>query len=283
MAKHPEIFDPIFSNMIEAGESSGTLGSVLVRLADLKESQMRLRGKIISGMTYPSLMISVAVVIVIAIFVFIIPKITAVFETMKKEIPLQTRIVMKISGFLTDYWFILFPALIFLGISFLRYIKTDKGKKWWDAYLLNLPGVGPLAQMVAVTQFARTMGTLLNSGVPILNCMNITRNVVGNTKFKAAIEMAKENITEGQSISEPLRRSGVFPPVVIHMISIGEKTGELPQMLDNIAVTFEDQANTKIERLVGLIEPAMIIFMGLIVGLIVMSVFLPLLEMTNVQ
>lgn len=280
---HPKVFDNIFVNMIEAGESSGTLGLVLLRLADLKEAQMRLRGKVVSGMTYPVLMMVVAGGLMMAIFTFVIPKLTKIFESTNKPIPGITKAIMVFSDTLIHWWFVFFGIGFVLYGIFNRYVNTKHGREKWDIFKLKLPVIGPVIRMVAVTRFSSTMATLLDSGVPILTAMSIARNLVGCVPIANAISDARENITEGQSIADPLRRSGEFPPMMIHMISIGEKTGELPEMLKNISETYEEQVTTKIDALTSLLEPLMIIGMGGAVGLIVMAVFMPLMEIMNIN
>ncbi|OFZ01491.1 MAG: type II secretion system protein GspF [Bdellovibrionales bacterium GWC1_52_8] len=280
---HPKVFDNIFINMIEAGESSGTLGLVLMRLAELKEAQMRLRSKVVSGMTYPILMMSVAMILMIVIFTFVIPKLTQVFESMNRPLPPVTKGLIFISDIVVNWWPLIIMAVAFGVWSFRRYINSAVGRPKWDAFKLRMPVFGSLVRMIAVTRFSSTMATLLGSGVPILPAMNIARNLIDCAPIAKAVAEARENITEGQSIAEPLRRSGEFPPMVIHMIAIGEKTGELPDMLKNVSSTYEDQINSKIESLTSLLEPIMIIAMGGVVGFIVISVIMPLLQMTNIN
>jgi general secretion pathway protein F len=280
---HSKVFDTIFVNMIEAGESSGTLGQVLLRLADLKEAQMRLRSKVISGMTYPALMFSVAFFLMIGIFTFVIPKLTKIFQSMNKPIPALTRFLMGLSDAIVNYWFLFAGAFFLVSFLFRRTISSETGRPKWDAFKLKLPIIGPLVRMIAVTRFSSTMSTLLSTGVPILTSMSIARNLVDNIPIARAISNARENITEGQSIAEPLRRSGEFPPMMIHMISIGEKTGELPDMLRNVSETYEEQVNDKIDAMTTLLEPIMIVGMGGAVGFIVMSVFMPLMEIMNIN
>ncbi len=283
LANHPKVFDNIFINMIEAGESSGTLGLVLLRLADLKEAQARLKRKIVGGMTYPAVMFIVAVGVLIGIFTFVIPKLQQIFVSMNKALPLTTEILISISAFTVDWW----PAIILGGIGafllFLRYINTKGGREKWDRFKLSAPVFGKITRMIGVNRFASTMSTLLGSGVPILTAMNIAKNLVENVHLARAIETARSNITEGQSIAEPLKRSGEFPPLVIHMISIGEKTGELPAMLKNVSDSYEEQVTTAIDGMTALLEPAMIVFMGGTVGFIVVSVIMPLMEMSNLS
>lgn len=282
-AVHNKIFDTIFVNMIEAGESSGTLGLVLLRLADLKETQMRLRSKVISGMTYPILMMVVATGLLLAIFTFVIPKISKIFESMNKPMPPTTKFLMVISDAIVNWWYLIAIAVGVAIYSFQKYIKSPVGMAKWDAFKLKAPIFGPLIRMVAINRFSSTMATLLSSGVPILSSMNIARNLVDNVPIAKAIATARENITEGQSIAEPLRRCGEFPPLVIHMIAIGEKTGELHQMLTTVSESYEEQINTRIESMTALLEPIMILGMGGVIGFIVFSVFMPLLQISNIN
>ncbi|MCC7442631.1 MAG: type II secretion system inner membrane protein GspF [Bdellovibrionales bacterium] len=283
MAQHPRVYDTIFINMVEAGEASGTLGLVLLKLADLKEAQLRLKNKVVSGMTYPALMMVVAMGLLVGIFVFVIPRLTKIFDSMNKPIPAITKALILVSDLLTNWWF-LFAFAGFVGATmFTRYINSKTGRPNWDSFKLRVPVVGHLVRMIAITRFASTMSTLLGSGVPILTAMAISRNLVGNVLISAAIEKARENITEGQSIADPLKRSGEFPPMVIHMIAIGERTGELPQMLANVSETYEEQVNAAIEGMTAMMEPLMIVGMGGVVGFIVVSIFIPLLEISNIQ
>ncbi|MEW6056744.1 MAG: type II secretion system inner membrane protein GspF [Bdellovibrionota bacterium] len=282
LSKHPKVFTGLYVNMIEAGESSGTLPLVLLRLADFQESQVRLKNKISSALMYPALMMLTALGLLVGIFIGVVPKIVKIFESMNKPMPIQTQIMIAISDFLVNYWWFLL-ACVFVAFTLLkRYINTSKGRRRWDAFLLTTPILGPLIRMIAVARFSNTMATLLSGGVPILTAMNIVKNIVTNTLIAEAIVQARENVTEGQSIAEPLKRSRQFPPLVIHMVAIGEKTGELPQMLQNVSVTYEEQVAVKIEGLTSLLEPAMIIFMGLVVGGIVASIFVPLIELNNI-
>ncbi len=283
LAAHPKAFDHIYINMVEAGESSGTLSLVLLRLADLKESQTRLRRKLVGGMTYPAIMALVAISVLVGIFAFVIPKLQQIFVSMNKALPLTTEILIWISVQVTSWWPLIFGGLGLFIFLFHRYINTAGGREHWDRFKLVAPVFGKVTRMAAINRFAGTMSTLLGSGVPILNAMNIAKNLVGNVHIARAVENARSNITEGQSIAEPLKRSGEFPPLVIHMISIGEKTGELPGMLKNIADSYEEQVATAVDSMTALLEPAMIVFMGGTVGFIVVSVITPLMEMSNLS
>jgi len=196
--------------------------------------------------------------------------------------PATTKALLVLSDYIITYWPLIIMAAIAGVVMFRRYI-AGAGRPWWDRFKLNLPVVGTLIQMIVVTRFSRTMATLLSSGVPILTCLTIARNLVDNVPIAKAIADARENITEGQSIADPLKRSGEFPPLMIHMIAIGERTGELPGMLNSVADTYEEQVNTRIDGLTSLLEPAMIIGMGGAVGFIVLSVMMPLLEVSNLN
>jgi general secretion pathway protein F len=283
LAKHPKVFQPFFINMVESGEASGTLPLVLQRLSDFMESQVKLRQKISSAMTYPLLMAVIGGGLMLGIFTLVIPKIAVIFTNMNKKLPWYTDLIMKMSFFLTSYWWAL---LIFLGavIFFTKqYYSTPSGRIKKDRLMLNLPIFGDIVRAVAVTRFASTMATLLTGGVPLVTALGIVKSVVDNKVLEMAVEEAKENITEGQNISEPLKRSGEFPSLLIHMISIGERTGELPSMLEMVAENYKDQVNAKVERMTSLLEPLMIVFMGISVGVIVMAVFVPLLQLQQVR
>lgn len=283
LAKHPKIFAPIFINMVESGEASGTLPLVLVRLAEFMEAQVRLRSKISGAMTYPLIMAVVGGGLMLGIFTGVIPKIAVVFQGMNKKLPWYTELVMKMSNFLVNYWWLLFLGIGLFIWALKKYISTPGGRVKKDRFLLNAPLFGEVTRMVAMSRFASTMSTLLNGGVPLVTALGIVKAVVGNEIISAAIASAREDITEGQSMSDPLKRSGEFPSLLLHMISIGERTGELPGMLDMVSKNYEEQVNSKIERLTTLLEPLMIVFMGASVGVIVISVFMPLLDLQKIQ
>ena len=283
LAQHPKVFDHIFINMVEAGESSGTLSLVLLRLADLKETQTRLRRKVVGGMTYPAIMFIVAMLVLIGIFAFVIPKLQQIFVSMNKTLPWTTEMLIWMSEKTVTWWPAMLIGFVLMIWLFNRYINTTDGRSKWDRFKLTAPVFGRVTRMAAINRFASTLATLLGAGVPIVVAMNIARNLVGNVHIARAIEDARNNITEGQSIADPLKRSGEFPPLVIHMISIGERTGELPTMLKNVADSYEEQVTTAIDSMTAMLEPAMIVFMGGTVGFIVVSVIMPLMEMSNLS
>jgi len=279
--QHPRIFPPLYCNMIKAGESSGALDVVLYRLADFTEGQARLRAKIIGTMMYPAIMVVIGLGILAILFVVVIPKITKIFEDLEATLPLPTEILLAISHFMADYWWALLLLLAGLVVFHIQYIKTDGGRTKWDRFKLNMPLFGSIVRMLAVSRFARTLSTLLSSGVPLLNALTIVRNIVNNKILANAIDAARDSITEGESIAAPLKRSSEFPPLVIHMIAVGERSGQLEQMLNNVANNYEYQAETRINALTSLLEPLMIVMMGGAVGFMVFSILLPILQLNE--
>lgn len=281
MAKHPKAFSALFVNMIRAGEVSGALEIVLNRLADYSENQTRLKGKIGSTMAYPAIMLVIGAAALVIIFTFVIPKLVKLYQDLGQALPLPTQILIAISQVITSYWWLLL-ILTFLTIVGLRsFIRSKKGKKAYHRFLLRMPIFGSLFQMVAVSRFANTLSTLLASGVPILLAMDIVKNVVNNVILAEVIENVRTNVSEGDSIAEPLRRSGEFPPLITHMIAIGEKTGEVEAMLSKASETYDNQIDAKVATLTSLIEPIMIVIMAVIVGFIVFSVMLPIFQMNQ--
>jgi general secretion pathway protein F len=234
-------------------------------------------------MTYPVIMFLVAMGVLIGIFTFVIPQLQKIFVSMNKKLPPTTEALIWISTMVTAWWPLMIAGSVGAVFVFNKYINTTDGRSQWDRFKLSAPIFGRVTRMIGINRFASTMSTLLASGVPILTAMAIAKNLVGNVHLAKAIEDARGNITEGQSIADPLRRSGEFPPLVIHMIAIGEKTGELPAMLKNVSDSYDEQVTTAIDSMTAMLEPAMIVFMGGTVGFIVVSVILPLLEMSNIS
>jgi general secretion pathway protein F len=281
LAQHPKIFNSLYVNMIRAGETSGALDLVLQRLADFIESQARLRTKVMSALFYPILMVLVGTVIVGMVFVFIIPKITKIFEDVKASLPIPTLILIGVSNILKSYWWLI---IIVVGVSawlFRRWKRTPEGKAKWDAFVLRSMVFGNIVRMLAVSRFSRTLGTLLKSGVPILTALDIVKNILENAVLVKAVEEARESIKEGESIAGPLKRSGQFPPMVIHMIQTGERSGQLEEMLGNVADAYDYQVETRLGVLVALLEPLMILGMAGVVLMIVLSILLPILKINE--
>lgn len=281
MAQHPKVFPELYCNMIRAGESSGALDVVLNRLADFTEGQARLRSKVIGTLTYPAIMVVVGIGILAVLFVVVIPKITQIFEDLKATLPLPTRVLLAISEFLGSYWWVLLLVIGGGTWAAIAYIHTERGRLRWDGFKLRMPVIGGIVRMLAVARFAKTLSTLLHSGVPLLSSLSIVRGIVNNGVLAGAIDGARESIQEGESIAAPLKRSGHFPPLVTHMIAIGERSGQLEAMLDNVAASYESQAEARINQLTTLLEPLMIVLMGGAVGFMVFSVLLPILQLNQ--
>lgn len=279
---HPTVFDDLYVNMIDAGEQSGALDRVLERLTAYTESQVALRGKLVAAMTYPILMMAVSSALVLGLFSFVIPRLKRIFDSFEATLPLITRVLFATSNLVTGYWW----ALLILGSvgTWLgrKWLKTPKGRAWWHASQLKIPVFGKINRLVAVSRFCRTLSTLLVSGVPILTALGIVKSVVGNDVIAAAIEAAGKNISEGQSVAGPLKASGQFPPIVTHMITIGEKTGELEGMLSKVADSYDSQVENTVNALTSLLTPIMTLFMGGVVAVIALGILLPMLNLTSV-
>ncbi|OFX22368.1 MAG: type II secretion system protein GspF [Anaeromyxobacter sp. RBG_16_69_14] len=281
LASHGKVFSSLFVNMIRAGESSGALEIVLVRLSDFTESQARLRSKVIGTLTYPAAMLCIGTVIMGILFAVVIPKITKIFEDTKVTLPWTTRALIGFSTTVHDWWwaFLLFFAA--LVVLFLRWRRTPAGRAAWDSWVLTAPLFGNLIRQIAIARFSRTLATLLKSGVPLLSSLDIVKNIVGNVRLATVVDESREAIKEGESIAAPLKRSGEFPPLVYHMVAIGERSGQLEEMLTNVANAYDAQVETKIGALTSLLEPFMIVAMGVVVAFIVFSILMPILQINT--
>ena len=278
---HPKAFPPLYVNMVAAGEESGTLESVLERLADFMESQARLRGKVTAALAYPVLMVVVGSGLVGFLMVAVVPKVTSIFENLGQALPWYTRLLIFVSDVVAGYWWL----LLFVGATsfglFRRWKRTPAGRLKWDRFMLSAPVFGRLNLLVAVARFSRTLATLLVSGVPLLKAMEIGRNVLGNAKLEGVVGEAIGSIREGESIAVPLKRSKAFPPMVTHMIAVGEKSGQLEQMLENVSRAYEAEVETKVTALTALLEPVMIVLLGGVVGFITLAIMMPLMQMNQ--
>ncbi len=280
LAKHPKSFSKLFINMVRAGEVGGVLDTVLQRLAEFAEKSAALRRKIKGAMVYPAVVVFVIVGVLIVIFKFVMPTFVDMFKDMKQELPGTTLFLIKISNFVQTRKVLLIPAVIIaIAILFNIIKKTRKGGYAIDKIKLKLPVVGQLVQKMVVARFSRTLGTLITSGVPILQALAITKETAGNEVVARAVANVHDSIREGESIAGPLESSGAFPPLVSNMIDVGEETGNLDQMLMKVADTYDDEVDVAVAGLTSIMEPVLIIFMGGIVGFIVISLFLPLIEM----
>jgi general secretion pathway protein F len=281
MAAHPRAFGTLYVNMIRAGESSGALDVVLVRLADFTESQARLRSRVLGALTYPLLMLVLSGVVLGILFTVVIPKIIRIFEETKVTLPWTTKLLIGFTTLVQGYWWAALVAVA-LGVwLFLRWRASEAGRAVYDQRLLRLPIFGSLLRQIALARFSRTLATLLKSGVPLLTSMEIVKNIVGNVRLAKVIDEARTSIQEGESIAAPLKRSGEFPPLVYHMVAIGEKSGQLEEMLNNVANAYEAQVETKVGALTSLLEPLMIVFMGVVVAFMVFSILMPILQINT--
>lgn len=282
LESHPRVFPPLYIHMVAAGEASGTLEQVLERLADFMEAQARLKGKVGAALAYPALMVVIGTVLIGFLMVAVVPKVTAIFESMDRALPWYTQLLIGVSTFAANYWWLL-AIIAGLGVWLFRKWKaTKEGRLKWDSFVLRVPIFGSLIQMVAVARFAKTLSTLLASGVPLLKAMDIVKNVLENALLEKVVIEATGSIREGESIAEPLRRSGQFPPIVTHMIAVGEKSGQLEQMLESVANAYDSQVETRVQALTSLLEPLMIVVMGGAVGFIAVSILMPLIQMNEV-
>ncbi len=284
LKENPKIFSQLYMNMVSAGEASGTLEITLDRLADFLDEQVRFRGRLSAALAYPAFMTVIGIAMLFFIFSFVMPRVVGMFEDMKQQLPLITLILLGTVRFLSSFWWAILLAIGGAAYYIRRYLRTQAGKENFDARILKLPVFGSMIRMIAVSRFTRTLGTLLESGVPTLAALDIVKSVVGNTVLANAIHKARENVREGEPIADPLRRSGLFPPVVVQMVAVGEKSGELEKMLLKISDSFDRTVDTRITGLMALLEPVIILVMGLIIGFIVIAIMLPMLQMsTGVQ
>jgi len=281
LAAHPKTFTNLYVNMVRAGESSGALDVVLFRLADFTESQARLRSKIMGTLAYPAFMVVIGTGILGVLFGVVIPKIVKIFDDSRVVLPWYTRALIAFTHFVSSWWWAVILAAVALIWGFVRWRATPSGRASWDRHVLTVPIFGRLIRIIAIGRFARTLSTLLKSGVPLLTSMDIVRNIVGNTRLAEVIEQARDAIREGESIAAPLKRSGEFPPLVHHMVAVGERSGSLEEMLANVAKAYEDQVETTVSALTSLLEPLMIVAMGGAVAFIVLSVLMPILQLNT--
>ena len=282
ISHHPGIFSTFYINMVRAGEASGALDIVLERLADFNESRQALQGKIKAALAYPMFMFLIGSIVLFFLTTFIVPKITGIFSEMHQTLPGITIFLISISGFLKSFWAAIVLIIIgsFIGLRYL-FAKTLRGQYLWDKIKLKMPLLGSLTHKMAVARFSRTLGTLLESGVPMLTALSIVKNVVNNTLIADAIAEASRDVEEGQNLSATLSRSRLFPPIVTQMISAGEQSGTLETMFYKIADSLEAEVESNITMMTSMLEPVMILVMGLLVGFIVISILLPIFEMNQ--
>ncbi|TAL01952.1 MAG: type II secretion system F family protein [Verrucomicrobia bacterium] len=283
LAQHPKVFNRLYVNMVKAGELGGVLEVVLNRLAEFMEKAQKIKGKVIAAMFYPIAVLVVAVAILIILMVKVVPQFKTVFEGMLEgaQLPAFTRLVLGISEAVKDHILVTSGVLAVIVVIFLLFIRTKFGRRVWDKFKLKMPVVGPVVSKVAISRFTRTLGTLISSGVPILQALTIVKETAGNVIISGAVGAVHDSVKEGETITAPLEASGVFPPMVISMVDVGEQTGALPEMLLKIADNYDDEVDNAVAAMTSLLEPIMIVFLAVVVGSIVIAMFLPLIDLMN--
>ncbi len=281
MKKHPQAFDDLFVNMVAAGEAGGILDTILQRLATYIEKNARLKAQVKSAMIYPIAVISIAGLVVYVILWKVIPVFGALFASLGADLPLPTRVVVAASKFVGRYWWLMIGIVAAAIYALRRYYYTEQGKLVIDGLLLKAPILGTVLRKIAVARFCRTLGTLLSAGVPVLESLDITARTSGNAVIERAILEVRKQVEEGKSLAEPLKTTNQFPPMVVQMISVGEATGAMDTMLNKIAEFYEDEVDTAVAGMMKLIEPVMILFLGIVVGGIVIAMYLPMFSLIS--
>jgi type IV pilus assembly protein PilC len=283
LAQHPKVFNKLYINMVKAGELGGVLEVVLTRLAEFMEKAEKIKGKVIAAMFYPVAVMVVAVCILAVLMVWVVPRFQEIFKDMipGESMPAFTVLVLSISNAIAHHFVVTTSLLALLVVGFLVFIRTNTGRHMWDRLKLRMPVLGPVISKVAISRFSRTLGTLISSGVPILQALTIVKETSGNVIVGDAVTAVHESVKEGETITAPLEASNVFPPMVISMVDVGEQTGALPEMLMKIADTYDDEVDNAVAAMTSLLEPIMILFLAVIVGSIVIALFLPLIKLMD--
>jgi type IV pilus assembly protein PilC len=282
MKKHPKVFDNLYCNMIDAGEVGGILDTILSRLATFMEKSMALKKKIKGAMTYPTICLCIALVITAVILVFVVPVFARMFADFGSALPAPTQVVVNVSDFAKNNIFFIIGGLVLFAIGFKKVYETEKGRKFIDKVSLKAPVFGDLLRKVAVAKFTRTLGTMLHSGVPILDSLTVVGKTAGNSVIEQAVFRVADAITEGRTIAEPLEETGVFPGMVVQMINVGEATGALDIMLEKIADFYDEEVDQSVENMTAMIEPFMMVFLGGLIGGLVIAMYLPIFKMASV-
>ena len=280
MSRHPKVFNRLYVAMIEAGEASGTLDIVLDRVAVQIEKDTKIKRRVKSAMLYPAVVLTFATLVLCGMLMFLVPIFTKIFQDLNGQLPMLTQIVVNMSNALRDYWFIIFPVFFLSIFLLMRYKKTEQGRAVWDRLKLRLPmKIGDVVLKVAMARFSRTLATLVSAGVDIVKALEITGSTAGNTVLEEALTDVRRRVHEGARIAQTLTENSIFPPMVSQMVKIGEETGELDKMLSKIADFYEDEVDTAVAALTSIIEPLMMIGVGIMVGIIVISMYMPMFKM----
>lgn len=279
MSAHPKIFDKLYVNMVRAGEAGGVLNEVLTSLADFMEKMQKIKNKVVSAMVYPMVVLGFALIILTFLMLFIVPRFEQIFKDIlgDTQLPFLTRMVTGVSRAFVNQWYLVFGGGAALIVGIVMALKTEKGKRIWDKIKFNAPVFGPLIRKTSIARFTRTLGTLMESGVPVLQALTIVGETAGNSVVADAVRVVHDAVKEGENMAPPIESTQIFPPMVVSMVEVGEETGELPQMLSRIADTYDDEVDNAVAALTSLIEPLMIVFLAVIVGIIVISLFMPMI------
>jgi general secretion pathway protein F len=281
LAQYPAVFSKLYINMVRAGEAGGVLGAILLRLSDFLEKNQEFKNTVRSASVYPLFLMFVGLGAVIIIFTVVLPKFADIFQELG-QLPLPTVILLGISDFLQSYWWALTLSIIGLALAFRLYLQNETGKLKWDAMVLKLPLVGSLIRKIETARFSLTLSTLLNSGVPILNALLIVRAILGNSVMAKSLENLHQGLKGGKGISGPLQKAGIFPAMAIHMITVGEETGNLDQMLEKVSQTYEKEVELAVKGLISLIEPLMILIMAMVIGFIVIAILMAVFSINDI-
>jgi type II secretion system protein F len=279
LAKFPELFDTLYVNLVRAGEASGDLEGVLERLADYQEQQAQQWAAIRSAMAYPMLLVSVGTAAVLFLVAFLIPRFVVIFESLGQSLPLPTRIILGISTFLAEYWWAVLGGGLVLALAFRWYIRTPTGSLQFDSLKIRPPVIGPLSFKLAASRFAHTLGTLLRGGVPILEALETVQGAIGNRMMSEALNEVRDSVREGESVADPLRRTRAFPSLVVNMIAVGEETGDVDSILQRVAHSYDIEVQNTVRQLISLLEPVIILAMGIVVGSVIISMLLPIFDL----
>jgi type IV pilus assembly protein PilC len=282
LRKHPKVFDDLFINMIAAGEAGGILDTILNRLATYLEKSMKLQRKVKGAMAYPAVVLVVSILVITLLLVKVVPVFQTIFAGMGKELPFLTQFLIDLSNFVTDNALYIVAALVAAVVLLVRFYKTDKGRYLFDRAILKPPVIGTLMRKVAIAKFTRTLSTMISSGVPILDGLEITSRTAGNKIVEKALIETRKNISEGKTIAEPLAATSVFPPMVVQMIAVGEATGSLDSMLNKIADFYDDEVETAVNALTSMLEPLLMVFLGGVVGGMIVAMYLPIFQLGSI-
>ncbi len=277
--QHPAYFTDLYSNMVRAGESSGALDKVLVRLAQFLQAQTRLKNKVGAAMMYPMIMVIVGVIVVAILMTMVVPRVTQLIKGRGQELPLPTEILITCSDFLVNYWLLVMVGILCLVVTFQLFVNSVKGRLAFDSFKLKLPIFGDLAKKQAMARFSITLATLLRSGVPALQALQVTKKVLDNVVLQNALQTVHDRVLEGTDISTPMKMSGVFPPTISYMVGVGEQAGNLEEMLERIAATYDEEVDLATQKLTSIIEPVIIVMLAVVVAGIVIAIVLPLLQL----